>query len=202
MTRGYLLRDSGGEHEVKALADWERYAVEAVGSFIEFWGFKRNQGRIWTFLYLRGEPMSAGDLQEALDLSKGAVSMNARELERWGVVHRVRVQGSAAWHFVAETDLLEMIGRVLMEREGDMVARIREDLAEAKVLALRDEEATEEQLLRLQRINALARLVGESIGSFLETGKVDLFTLAGILRDVQELQGEDKDKRKKKKDKD
>ena len=42
------------------LARWEAIAVDAVGNCIEFWGFKRNQGRVWALLYLRGTPMSAG----------------------------------------------------------------------------------------------------------------------------------------------
>ena len=31
--------------------DWVHLALEAVGNVIEFWGFKRNQGRVWAYLY-------------------------------------------------------------------------------------------------------------------------------------------------------
>src|SRR6476469_7798620 len=88
------------------LAKWEAMAVDAVGNVIEFWGFKRNQGRVWALLYLRGTPMSAGQLEKELSLSKGAVSMLIRDLERWGVIERAREPGGAAWQYRAETDLI------------------------------------------------------------------------------------------------
>jgi HTH-type transcriptional regulator, glycine betaine synthesis regulator len=81
------------------LPPWESIAVEAVGHVIEFWGFKHNQGRLWALLYLRAEAMSATQLEEQLGLSKGGVSMLVRDLERWGVVHRVRQPGAGAWHY-------------------------------------------------------------------------------------------------------
>ena len=72
----------------------ECQAADAVGNFIEFWGFKRNHGRIWALLYLQGQPLTAAELQSRLGLSKGGVSMMTRELERWGVIHRRRPPGA------------------------------------------------------------------------------------------------------------
>ena len=87
------------------LRDWEVLATDAVGEAIEFWGFKHNQGRVWGLLYLRAQPMTAGELQRLLGLSKGAVSMLLKDLEQWKVVRKVRPPGSAIWHF--EQDWLE-----------------------------------------------------------------------------------------------
>ena len=74
--------------------------MDAVGNVIEFWGFKRNQGRVWALLYLRGEPLTAGEIERELELSKGGVSMLLRDLERWGVIsacaRRARVAGATA----------------------------------------------------------------------------------------------------------
>jgi len=66
---------------------------DVIGRLIEFWGFKRNMGRIWSVLYLSPDPLSAEDLRHALQLSSGAVSMTLSELSRWGVVRRVWLQG-------------------------------------------------------------------------------------------------------------
>ena len=46
---------------------------DVVGRLIQFWGFKRNMGRVWTVLYLSPDPLSAEDLRNALGLSSGAV---------------------------------------------------------------------------------------------------------------------------------
>src|SRR5256885_8508546 len=97
------------------LEHWEEVAVDAVGNVIEFWGFKRNQGRVWALLYLRDTALTAAQIEADLDLSKGGVSMLLRDLERWGVILRVRTPGDASWRYRAETDLLKMARRVIEE---------------------------------------------------------------------------------------
>jgi len=49
--------------------------ADAVGALMEFWGFKRVMGRLWTVLYLTGEPLGAAELCERLAISSGAASM-------------------------------------------------------------------------------------------------------------------------------
>src|SRR5215467_294282 len=46
--------------------------ADAVGALMEFWGFKRVMGRLWTVLYLSGEPLTAAELCERLAISSGA----------------------------------------------------------------------------------------------------------------------------------
>jgi DNA-binding transcriptional regulator GbsR (MarR family) len=167
------------DKEFPALQRWEELAVNAVGHVIEFWGFKRNHGRTWCLLYLRGEPMSSSDLQEELDLSKGAVSMITRDIEQWGVAHRTRVQGSGAWHFVAEVDFLQMLRRVIRERELKMVERVRDDLKDALYYA-REAEADEAVLKRLRGMLRLADMITDAVSFFLKTLRLD-FTEADEL---------------------
>jgi DNA-binding transcriptional regulator GbsR (MarR family) len=175
------------DKEFSALERWEELAVNAVGHVIEFWGFKRNHGRTWCLLYLRGEPMSSTDLQEALDLSKGAVSMITRDIEQWGVTHRTRVKGSNAWHFVAEVDFLQMLRRVLRERELKMVERVRDDLKDALHYA-REDDVDETILRRLRGMLRLADMISDAVGFFLKTMRLD-FT------EADELLGSDEPKR-------
>jgi DNA-binding transcriptional regulator GbsR (MarR family) len=161
--------EGGGE-----LSPWEAIAVDAVGNVIEFWGFKRNQGRVWALLYLRGEPLSAGSVEKALGLSKGAVSMLLRDLERWGVIVRVREAGSSAWQYEAETDLIKMVSRVVEEREAGFLTRIRADLAEARRLAAQDSTVPSERLARLDRMSALADQTERAVRLFLKTARLDV----------------------------
>ncbi len=183
--RGYTYRElPEDEKEFPALERWEELAVNAVGHVIEFWGFKRNHGRIWCLLYLRGEPMSASDLQDTLELSKGAVSMITRDLEHWGVTHRVRVGGSKAWHFVAEVDFLKMLRRVLRERELRMVEGVRDDLKDALYYA-REGQVNEPALKRLRGMVRLADMVADAVGFFLKTMRLD-FTEADELLDSEQ----------------
>src|SRR5207237_8974108 len=101
----------------RALSPAEASVSDVVGRLMEFWGFKRNMGRVWAVLYLSPEPMSAEDLRHALKLSSGAISMTLSELSRWGVVRKVWVQGERKEFYGAEVQLWRMISRVFNERE-------------------------------------------------------------------------------------
>ncbi len=184
--KGYLWseghRPAPADPEVGELSRWEAITVDAVGNVIEFWGFKRNQGRVWALLYLRGEPLSAGGIEKALGLSKGAVSMLLRDLERWGVILRVREPGDTAWQYGAETDLIKMVSRVVEEREASFLSRIRADLTEARRLAGEDKNVPPERLARLDRMAALAEQTERAIRLFLKTSRLDVGAMFGAFR--------------------
>ncbi|MCY1023059.1 GbsR/MarR family transcriptional regulator [Pyxidicoccus sp. MSG2] len=165
------------------LAPWEAIAVDAVGNVIEFWGFKRNQGRVWALLYLRGEPLTAGEIERELDLSKGGVSMLLRDLERWGVIQRVRLPQDSAWRYAAETDLVRMVTHVIEEREAGFVARIRADLAEARRLAQSVTGVPGERLARLEKMTTLAEHVERALRLFIKTSRLDVSGVLAVFRD-------------------
>ncbi len=177
--KGYSWSDAprlAAPDPAPGLPRWESLAIDAVGNVIEFWGFKHNQGRVWTVLYLRGTSMTATQLEEELGLSKGAVSMLVRDLERWGVVVRIRQPGTGAWHFRAETDLVQMVRRVIQERETAFISRIRADLEEARRLAAASGVARD-RLARLEKLAALAVGAERALRIFLRTARVDLSSL-------------------------
>lgn len=160
---------------------WESLVIDAVGNVIEFWGFKRNQGRVWALIYLRGHPMTAAEIQDALGLSKGAVSMIVRELERWQVLSRVRSHTSSSWLFQAETDLKTMMFRVFRERESVFISRVRADLAAAERLA--EKEGVDAEVLeRLRRMRSLADAMGKAVDAFVASAKLDLGVVVDLLR--------------------
>ena len=165
------------------LAPWEAMAIEAVGNVIEFWGFKRNQGRVWALLYLRGELYTAGEIERELDLSKGGVSMLLRDLERWGVIQRVRLPQDTAWRYAAETDLVRMVSRVVEEREAGLVSRIRADLAEAQRMAKETAGVESERLYRLEKMAMLAEHVEKALRLFIRTSRLDIGGVLSVLRE-------------------
>ena len=181
--RGYAREHDDDEGGVGTLQPWEALVVDAVGNLIEFWNFKRNQGRVWALLYLRGRALTAAQIQSALGLSKGAVSMLVRELEQWCVLVRVRAPHDDAWRFAAETDLMKMIGRVISERERGIVASVREDLERAERLAKDEHDVPREVLDRLRRMRTLAVFVERALRVFVDTARFDAFGALDMLRD-------------------
>ncbi len=167
----------------------ELVVSDVIGRLIEFWGFKRNMGRVWSVLYLSPHPLSAEDLRELLQLSSGAVSMTLSELSRWGVVRKVWIQGERKDFFAAEVQLWRMISRVFNEREKieilgaiesfqDALAdleRLRKD-PDSKVRA-----RAELQHERITHLLDLAKLGKGLIDVLLSTAKLDAEPLVKLL---------------------
>jgi len=183
--KGHLVANQSPHQQDKVtpLARWEAIAIDAVGNVIEFWGFKRNQGRVWAFLYLRGEAFSASAIEKQLGLSKGGVSMLLRDLERWGVVRRVRAPGQSAWRYQAETEFVKMVTRVIEERETQFIGRVRADLAEASRLAAEAGDVLSAQLARLEKMTALADHTDRALRLFLRTARLDASAMFGIFKE-------------------
>jgi DNA-binding transcriptional regulator GbsR (MarR family) len=178
------------QEKPRTLWPTEASVSDVIGRLIEFWGFKRNMGRVWTVLYLSPEPLSAEDLRHALQLSSGAVSMTLSELSRWGVVRRVWIQGERKDFYTAEVQLWRMISRVFNEREKSEVTsaihafeealekldRIRRTSADPEVRA-----RAELQHERITQLLELARLGRRLLDALVSTAKVDAEPLVRFL---------------------
>ncbi|MEQ9076903.1 MAG: MarR family transcriptional regulator [Sandaracinaceae bacterium] len=171
----------------------ELIASDALGRLMEFWGFKRNMGRIWTVLYLSDEPLTAQDLRERLQLSSGAVSMTLKDLSRWGTVRKVWIQGDRKDYFAAEGDLWKMISRVFRERElvevQEAIANIERALAAlsarpkgaSKGASEADRTRATVQRERIEQLLDLARLGLRLLSALLSEKRVDATALARVL---------------------
>src|SRR5262245_10068641 len=118
-------------HAGERLWESERIVSDTIGRLMELWGFKRNMGRVWTVLYLAGEPLGAKQLRDLLQLSSGAVSMTLNELSRWGVVRKVWIEGDRRDFYEAEANVWKMISRVIRERERAEITQAIEAFEDA-----------------------------------------------------------------------
>lgn len=177
--KGYLWTRSQATETARPRNDWEAIAIDAAGNTIEFWGFKRNHGRVWALLYLRDVALTAAEIEKELELSKGGVSMLLRDLERWGVINRVRSPHDPSWRYQAETDLLKMLRRVIEEREFSFIGRVHADLQEARRLAEGDPSTGKAQIARLKRMEQLAEASEKALRLFLKTAKLDVGVMFG-----------------------
>ncbi|MFZ5746107.1 MAG: GbsR/MarR family transcriptional regulator [Pseudomonadota bacterium] len=81
------------------------------------WGVNRSVAQIHALLYLSGDPVTADDIVDALGLARSNVSTALKELQSYAIVRRVHVEGDRRDHFLAETDLWEMLLRIAAERK-------------------------------------------------------------------------------------
>lgn len=81
------------------------------------WGVNRSVAQVHALLYLSDRPLPADDIVDQLGLARSNVSTALKELQGYGIVRRVHVEGDRRDHFVAETDLWEMLMRIAAERK-------------------------------------------------------------------------------------
>jgi len=155
--------------------------ADTIGELMEFWGFKRNMGRMWTLLYLEAGPLSAAELSSRLALSSGAVSMLLSDLSRWGAVKKSWIPGERRDYYEPETSIWKLISRVLRERELRKISAAIEVFEHAAdtLQAQRDEASGEERerlepaLSRIERLLALARVGHRLLDAMLSGESVD-----------------------------
>ena len=175
---------------------WRVSAVEAVGDVIEFWGFKRNQGRMWAHLYLSTSSKSAAELQDELGMSKGSVSMLLRELEYWRVLKKTRKPDRRAWLYSAETNLKEMISRVLKERELHFIAGVSETLKKVEREA-KAEGVDPAILSRLTKMRIFSDGMKKAMDLFITGAQLDLRSVMDVFRPSKTIAMHFKTKRRK-----
>ena len=96
------------------------------------WGVNRSVAQIHALLYLSDHPIAADEIVDHLGLARSNVSTGLKELQGYGIVRRVHVEGDRRDHFVAETDLWDMLMRIVAERkrrEIDPTIALLKDLA-------------------------------------------------------------------------
>ena len=154
------------------LLPYEETLVDAVGTVISFWQFKRNHGRIWATLFLRDAALSQSALQQVLGLSKGAASMLLGELESHGVVRRLRLADGTS-QYRAQLDIMELVRSVLITREQVIIRDIVRALEDAEVQALASgaPAAVRERIASTARA---ARLFERALSTFVRTATFDM----------------------------
>jgi DNA-binding transcriptional regulator GbsR (MarR family) len=72
--------------------------------------------QIHALLMLAPEPLSVEDIMEALNISRGNVSMNLRSLMDWGIVRKEYKAGERKEYFASEKDVWKLSTQVAKER--------------------------------------------------------------------------------------
>lgn len=141
---------------------------------MEFWGFKRNMGRMWCVLYLSDRPLAAADLGHILQLSTGAVSMTLAELTKWGVVKKSWVPGERRDYYEPETSIWKMVSRVFRERELVWIRTAGEAFETARrTLPPGTDERTQLIAKRIEGLAQLAQVGAHLLEAMLQGEAVD-----------------------------
>ena len=99
------------------LAEAKQQFISSWGAFGTHWGINRTMAQIHALLMISPDPMTQDDLMEQLNISRGNVNMNIRELITWGLVDRVILPGERREYFTAEKDIWKVATQIIKERK-------------------------------------------------------------------------------------
>lgn len=117
--------------------------IQAWGAFGSNWGVSRTMAQIHALLMVAPEALSAEDIMEQLQISRGNVNMNVRELIDWGLVKKEYKLGERKEYFVAEKDIYKVAKLIIIQRkkrELEPMMDLLQEIGNIDATAKTDEE--------------------------------------------------------------
>jgi DNA-binding transcriptional regulator GbsR (MarR family) len=149
----------------------------------QFWGFPRAMGAIFGATYLSPQPISLDELVEQVNVTKGAVSVNVRTLERLGMIHQVVQIGDRKDYYTAETDFWKIVKGILREREKSEFDRALRSVSESMEMLENSQLDPDEVDLaafyweRLKNINSFFKAIDNLVALLMSLEDLRLSTL-------------------------
>ena len=105
--------------------------IQTWGSLATSWGVNKTMAQVHALLLVSTKPLSAEDIMETLQISRGNVNMNVRALIDWGIVNKEFIIGERKEFFSAGKDIWELFKQITKERkkrEIEPVIKILDEL--------------------------------------------------------------------------
>lgn len=122
------------------LATAKEKFIQSWGALGSNWGINRTMAQIHALLLIAPEALSADDIMEQLQISRGNANMNIRALIDWGLVYKELIVGQRKEYFVAEKDIWDVVRKISAQRKKKELDPIIKTLEQ---LSLVDEESPE-----------------------------------------------------------
>ncbi len=156
--------------------------IHTWGTLATQWGINRTMSQIHALLLLSSRSLNADEIMDELQISRGNVNMNLRDLMTWGLIYKQLLPGERKEFFHAEKDIWKVARQIARERRRREIAPILESMDEIKKGLSADSEENKELLKIIADINTVAgfadstiEMVIKSEESWLKTNFLKLF---------------------------
>ncbi len=186
----------------ETIAEVQDRFVNEWGDLVTVWGLNKTMGQIHALLYITGQELTADEIMERLNISRGNVSMNLRALMSWGVIHRQYRKGDRKQYFVAEEDPWRWFKNVVRERRKREVEPIIEAFTDTlahlpppapangrtdePVAGTAETPTTAELRARLEQMRDFVEVFNRGIDMFLRFSRDDFNELMELLAATQD----------------
>ena len=99
------------------LTEAKQQFIQSWGSLATQWGINKTMAQVHALLMSTPGPLNQDEIMDQLNISRGNVNMNIRELINWGLVERVILSGERKEYFTAEKDIWKVARQVIKERK-------------------------------------------------------------------------------------
>lgn len=142
--------------------------TQTWGTMATSWGINRTMAQIHALLLVSDDALSAEEIMRDLNLSRGNVNMNLRELINWGLVQKELISGERREFFSAEKDIWKisrLIARERRKRELEPALKVLDELR-----AIKDTDpATKRFKSKIEEIYKISSMVDSMIGKFINS---------------------------------
>jgi DNA-binding transcriptional regulator GbsR (MarR family) len=91
--------------------------IESWGKMASDWGINRTMAQVHALLLVAPEALTADEVMEQLNISRGNANMNLRALMDWGLVHKQLKSGERKEFFFAEKDMWVVVRQIIVHRK-------------------------------------------------------------------------------------
>ena len=155
--------------------------VASGGRLAQEFGFNRVAGEVLACLYLTDGEASLDTLEGELGLSKAAVSLAAAQLERMGLIHRVRKAGDRKRYYRSADDIGSALRHGILKFARAKLSALETDLklADESLAGLKKDAGAKFLAGRVARLHQLNKQAGRVLDNplvnlFAKLGKVQL----------------------------
>ena len=139
--------------------------IQTFGALGTSWGVNRTMAQVHALLLISSKPLSAEEVMDALQISRGNANMNLRALIDWGLVKKEHKAGERREYFVAEKDMWRVAIQIIQERQKRELGPILQALQEIKNIEGEGEE--EEKQKFVESVEKLDHILSQA-NSFLD----------------------------------
>jgi len=142
------------------------HLADLIGEFIQYWGFKKIHGEIWTHIWLAKTPIDSTTLVKRLGVSKALVSLAIKDLLQYEVITTCAENDRRKILLLPNKDIQTVITNVLKKRETELFKKIliAQELLEKKSTELKTEfDLDHQQLEHMHLITTMAQMALNSL---------------------------------------
>ena len=145
-----------------------------MGELSTLFGFSHVLGQIYGVLYMNARELSLDNIKDTLSVSKATVSLNIRELLKWGAVKKIWKPGTRKDYYEVEADFLKIFNTRLV----DALLRRVQVFKDAAFMNEKEEEnakSKEDRIIenRLKDIRKISRILVKILESAKDTKKIN-----------------------------